>query len=202
MNQEVSLTYFFSRGVAAMKRIILTLILLLMVGCGARREPDSGAVEGLSSVSENKDAYIIELEHQVQDLTGSLETLRSDYATLSVENDNLRAQISGAVSGGDEVETGPIYLCPEQVQMKYQNATGAIAILEGWFAVQPQVRLMQGTYSTTFWDNVNSRIHTIRYIADDDGLTTTDSFLIMFEEAGWMPGTLWMTEQCWLDPPY
>jgi hypothetical protein len=185
-----------------MKKIALTLILLMMMGCGARREPDSAVLEGPSSAFENKEAYIIELEHQVQDLTGSLETLRSDYATLSVENDTLRAQISGDVSIAEEVEPGPIYLCPEQVSMKYQNATGAIAILEGWFAVQPQVRLMQGTYSTTFWDNVNSRIHTIRYIADEDGLTTTDSFLIMFEEAGWMPGTLWMTEQCWLDPPY
>ena len=195
-----------------MKKIALTLILLMMVGCGARREPDSAAVEGPSYAPENKDAYIIELEHQVQDLTGSLEILRSDYATLSVENDTLRAQISGGESAGESggessgesggEEAGSIYLCPEQIEMKYQNATGAIAILEGWFAVQPQVRLMQGTYSTTFWDNVNSRVHTIRYIDDEDGLTTTDSFLIMFEEAGWVPGTLWMTEQCWLDPPY
>jgi hypothetical protein len=117
-----------------------------------------------------------------------------------VENENLKAQISGGESGGEVVDS--IYLCPEQIDMRYENSKGAIAILEGWFAVQPHVRLMEGTYSTTFWDKVSSRIHTIRYINEADGLSTTDSFLIMHEEAGWMPGTLWMTEQCWLDPPY
>jgi hypothetical protein len=183
-----------------MKKIALILMVFFLVGCGARPEPDSAGVEGPSPDSRDDSSYVYELEDQVQDLTGQLETLRSDYATLSVENENLKAQISGGESGGEGVDS--IYLCPEQINMRYQNATGAIAILEGWFAVQPQVRLMQGTYSTTFWDNVNSRVHTIRYINEEDGLTTTDSFLIMFEEAGWMTGTLWMTEQCWLDPPY
>ncbi len=86
--------------------------------------------------------------------------------------------------------------------MKYQNPIGTIAILEGWFAQQDFVQEMQGTYSTTFWNDVNSRIHTIRYISAEDGLTTTANFLIMFEEAGWQPGILWMTESCWLDYPY
>jgi hypothetical protein len=183
-----------------MKKIGLLLLIFILAACGARAEPDTGVVEDLSPVRGDKDATISELENQVQDLTDTLEALRSDYATLSVENETLKAQISGDAGGGEGA--GSLYLCPEQITMKYQNSTGAIAILEGWFAVQPQVRIMEGTYSTPFWNNVSSRIHTIRYINEEDGLSTTDSFLIMFEEAGWMPGTLWMTEQCWLDPPY
>ena len=86
--------------------------------------------------------------------------------------------------------------------MKYQNPISAIAILEGWFAVQPHVQEMQGTYSTTFWNDVHSRIHTIRYLSAEDGVSTTDSFLLMFSEAGWEEGLLWMTKQCWLDSPH
>ena len=183
-----------------MKKIALLLMVFLLVGCGARSEADSASAEDSSLASQDKDSYIADLEYQINDLTGSLETLRSDYATLSVENETLKARISGGAGGGEG--TGSIYLCPETIKMRYDNPTGAIAILEGWFAIQDHVRLMEGTYSTPFWDKVSSRIHTIRYINEEDGLSTTDSFLIMFEEAGWMPGTLWMTQQCWLDPPY
>ena len=183
-----------------MKKIALILMVFLLVGCGARAEPESSVGEVPAPASQDKETYIADLEYQVEDLTKSLETLRSDYATLSVENETLKAQISGGESSG--AGTDSIYLCPETIEMRYENSTGAIAILEGWFAVQPQVRLMEGTYSTPFWDKVSSRIHTIRYINEEDGLSTTDSFLIMHEEAGWLPGTLWMTESCWLDPPY
>ena len=31
--------------------------------------------------------------------------------------------------------------------MRYDSAIGTIAIIEGWFAVQPFVQEMQGTYS-------------------------------------------------------
>ena len=183
-----------------MKKFALLLIVFLLVGCGARPESDSASVEGTTLASQDLDYYIADLEYQVNDLTESLEALRSDYATLSVEHETLKAQIG---SGESVVESSQSnYLCPNLIDMRYDNSTGAIAIVEGWFAVQPQVRLIQGTYSTPFWDKVSSRIHTIRYISEEDGLTTTDSFLIMFEEAGWMPGTLWMTQQCWLDPPY
>ncbi|MEJ2448888.1 MAG: hypothetical protein P8Y37_13250, partial [Anaerolineales bacterium] len=69
------------------------------------------------------------------------------------------------------------------------------------FAVQPQVEELQGTYSTQFWQDVNSRIHTIRYLSAESGLSETATFLIFFEEGGWRPGLLDMTNQCWVDFP-
>lgn len=85
--------------------------------------------------------------------------------------------------------------------MKYGSPASAIDILEGWFALQPDVAQVQGKYSTQFWQDVNSRIHTIRYISEESGLSETATFLIFFDEAGWRPGLLDMTNQCWLDYP-
>jgi hypothetical protein len=94
------------------------------------------------------------------------------------------------------------YLCPVRLEnMKYQDPVAAIAILEGWFALQDQVKEFQGTYSTELWTGVESKMHTIRYISTEGGLSTTTSFLIFFEESGWSEGLLWITEQCWLDFP-
>ena len=95
-----------------------------------------------------------------------------------------------------------VYLCPVQLEnMKYQDPTGTIAILEGWFALQDQVQEFQGTYSTELWVGVESKMHTISYISTDGGLPTKTSFLIFFEESGWSEGLFWITEQCWLDFP-
>jgi len=95
------------------------------------------------------------------------------------------------------------YLCDEQLEvMKYDNLKSAIAILNGWFVIQPEVKELQGEYTTLFWNEVDSKIHTIRYISAEDNLSKTDSFMIFFEEAGWKEGVLWLTKQCWLDYPH
>jgi hypothetical protein len=173
------------------KRILILISLLFLVGCSSGGAPESAPAAAVDQAAElaQKDARITELELEVQDLTDSLASLQAQY-------DALQAAPQPASGGGSQ------YLCPEQLtNMKYQNAMSAIAILEGWFAVQPQVAELQGSYSTQFWNDVKSRIHTIRYISADTNLSTTNTFLIFFEEAGWKPGLLDMTNQCWLDFP-
>ncbi len=174
-----------------MKKFIILICLLFLVGCASAPEPEAApaAGEDLQAQITEKDNKIAGLEDQIQDLTDMLGSLQGDY-------DDLQAASASSEPVSDA------YLCPVEFgNMKYQNPVSAIAILEGWFALQDQVLELQGTYSTTFWTGVESRIHTIRYMNADTGLSTTASFLIFFEEAAWKEGLLWMTEQCWLDFP-
>jgi len=177
-----------------MKKIVLLLILLLifMTACGSQPGtevvPENGAA--LESQLAEKDRSIQNLEDQVAQLTEQLDLLQEDYDTLS--NNGT----------GDSSESSTPFMCENVIDnMRYQNPASAIAVLEGWFAVQPQVEELQGTYSTQFWQDVNSRIHTIRYLSAETGLSKTATFLIFFEEAGWRPGLLDMTNQCWVDFP-
>jgi hypothetical protein len=173
------------------KRILILISLLFLVGCSSGGAPESAPAAAVDQAAElaQKDARITELELEVQDLTTSQAVLQAQY-------DALQAAPSAESAEGSQ------YLCPEQLSnMKYQNPVSAIAILEGWFALQPQVTELQGSYSTQFWNDVKSRIHTIRYISADTGLSTTATFMIFFEEAGWKEGLLDMTNQCWLDFP-
>ncbi len=178
-----------------MKKFLLLISLVFLVGCSASStdgEATSSDPSDLSATLSEKDDAITVLEYQVEDLTDKIAGLQIDYDALL------------ASSEGQPGEAPPSsFLCEDGLDnMRYDSAVGTIAIIEGWFALRPFVQEMQGTYSVSFWNDVDSRIHTIRYISTEDGLTTTDSFLIMFEEAGWQPGVLWMTESCWLDYPY
>jgi hypothetical protein len=179
-----------------MKKITLLLCLVFLVGCSAAPAleetlpPDSSS--DTAALLSEKDHSIAVLEYQVEDLTEELASLQLEYDALL------------AAAGEQAGEGQPAsFLCEDPpANMRYDSSIGTIAIVEGWFATQPFVQEMQGTYSTTFWNDVKSRIHTIRYLSTEDGLTTTATFLIMFNEAGWMPGVLWMNESCWLDYPY
>ena len=178
-----------------MKKVLLIISILFLVGCSAAPAVDvapSSDSSDLTALLSDKDNTIAVLEYQVEDLTGQLDGLLLENAALLAANE------------GQSTEDQPSsFMCDDVLDnMRYDNPIGTIAILEGWFALQPVVQEMQGTYSTTFWNDVHSRVHTIRYISSEDGLTTTANFLIMFEEAGWQPGILWMTESCWLDYPY
>ena len=178
-----------------MKKALLIISLVFLAGCSAapaaQEAPDSDSSDLTAMLSE-KDGTIAVLEYQVDDLAQQL-------ADLELENDALLAASEGQ-SAGDQ-SSG--FMCETELgNVRYDTPIGTIAIVEGWFATQPFVDKMEGTYSTQFWTGVNSRIHTIRYISAEDGLSTTANFLIMFEEAGWQPGVLYLDNSCWLDYPY
>lgn len=182
-----------------MKKIFLLIALVFLVGCGSKSEPDptqpeTAALEKNITAESN---VVSELENQVQDLTKSLNDLQSDYITLQVELNAKEEELEI-----EQAQEGD-HLCDVQIEtMKYDNLKSALAVINGWFVIQPEVQEMQGEYTTQFWNEVESRMHTIRYISAEDNLSTTASFLIFFEEAGWKEGVLWLTKQCWLDYPH
>jgi len=178
-----------------MKKILLGFALLFLVGCSAapaeQAAPASDSSDMASMLSEKDDAIAV-LEYEVENLTGQVDELQLENAALL------------AASEGESDEGQPSsFMCENTIEnVRYDTPVGTIAILEGWFATRDFVQSMDGTYSTQFWTGVNSRIHTIRYTAAEDGLSTTANFLIMFEEAGWQPGIMYLDNSCWLDYPY
>ena len=165
-----------------MKRILILTVVIFVAGCTAAGAPEAGPGAGGDGQAPGGDDRIAALEGQVEDLEGQV-------SSLQAENDQLKAAGGSALC---EVDFG---------NMKYQNPTSAIAILEGWFALQDQVQELQGSFPTEFWMGVQSLTHTIRYIHTDTGESATTSFLLYFEEAEWGDGLFWVTEQCWLDLP-
>jgi hypothetical protein len=180
-----------------MKKILLIVLVVLLAACSpapaAEVPPAADTTSGdLSGQLSEKDAEIAVLEYQLADLGDQLDTLQLEYDALLAASEGLAAE-----------EEASSFMCQELLgNVRYDTPVGTIAILEGWFATQDFVQSMDGTYSTQFWTGVNSRIHTIRYTAAEDGLSTTANFLIMFEEAGWQPGILYLDNSCWLDYPY
>ena len=178
-----------------MKKVLLIISLVFLVGCSstpAAQEAPASDSSDLTAMLSEKDGTIAVLEYQVDDLAQRL-------ADLQLENDALLAASEGQPA--EDQSSG--FMCETELgNVRYDTSIGTIAIVEGWFATQPFVDKMEGTYSTQFWNGVNSRIHTIRYISAEDGLSTTANFLIMFEEAGWQPGVLYLDNSCWLDYPY
>ena len=167
-----------------MKKILLLIPLIFLVGCASifGRESPPPEIESSEIQVTEKNSTIADLEYQVRDLTETLNSLQVDYYALQDQSGN--------------------YLCETRLEnMKYQDLKSALAVLNGWFAIQPEVRELSGEYTTLFWDGIESRIHTIRYISTENDLSTTTSFLIFFEEAGWKEGVLSLTNQCWLDFP-
>ena len=178
-----------------MKKLILLISVLFLVGCS----PNTEIVTALAEV-ENLKTQINQKEDTIGNLEEEVKVYNELIDSLRTNNDELKAELNLTETIAEEGSV--LYVCDVQLEnMKYESTFSATAILDGWFAQQPQARLIQGTYATAFWSGIRSTIHTIRYISDDTGLTTTSSFMIFFEEAGWQEGLLWMTEQCWLDFP-
>jgi hypothetical protein len=178
-----------------MKKVLLIIALLFLVGCSAapaeQAAPGSDSSDTAALLAEKDDAIAV-LEYQVDSLTDQVDGLQLENAALLAASEGQSAE--GQVSS---------FMCENPLgNVRYDTPVGTIAILEGWFATQDFVQSMEGTYSTQFWSGVNSRIHTIRYTSAIDGLSTTANFLIMFEEAGWQPGIMYLDESCWLDYPY
>ncbi len=183
-----------------MKKLSWLLLVFLVAGCMPNLsepalETAQSDIISLEADLDQKDQTIAEMETQIQEMTVS-------YSSLKRDHEALQASLAEGETAGEKADPA-VFLCEDQiVNMKYDNLKSASAVIDGWFATQPMVQELQGTYTVQFWDDIDTRVRTIRYLSAESGLSRTESFLIFFEEAGWQEGVLWLERQCWLDSPH
>jgi hypothetical protein len=93
------------------------------------------------------------------------------------------------------------YICDEYIDMDYSSVTASLQDLKNFYARQPSVERVTDEYTENLWNNTGSKIHTLVYISEEDGMEYIDHFVVYFNEPGMRQGTFWVKKQCWLDPP-
>lgn len=195
-----------------MKRVIFVLSAILLSACVSKSEfqsAQSRIVELEAQVDSGTDE-IRALEDQVQELESDIEVLEADraeavaelagleddYADLQTERNDLNRQVLNLSRQVGEL------VCAQQISdMKYENILDASTIMAAWWARQPDVERVQGTYRDTIWSNADTKIHAVRYISLQDNQPYVEHFLVYFLEFSMSPGVFWVGGQCWLDAP-
>ena len=189
-----------------MKKLVFTLILIILSGCVSQSELDSALadISALETKITENDLTIDDMESQVKTLTESANNLQTNYDelkdkydTLDDDKDALQKEYNAAQN-----ELGKL-ICSKQIDdMVYKNIFDVSTILAGWWVKQPNVQSVQGTYRDHIWNNTDTKIHSIMFTSSDDNQPYVEHFLVFFDEFGWKEGIFWIAEQCWLDSPY
>ena len=178
--------------------LFISVIILLTAGCVSKGE------------LEQANANISTLESQLQDalqekseLELTLEDLNSSFEELQIDNSDLQTSYSDAVSElSSESTLVDRLVCPNQIEdMKYTDIFDASTIVASWWARQPNVESVNGTYRDHIWSNADTKIHGVRFTSSSDHQQYVEHFLIYFREFGMEPGVFWVGGQCWLDSP-
>ena len=90
--------------------------------------------------------------------------------------------------------------CEEKIpNMTYSDIFNSSTILSAWMADQSWVESVQGSYRDSIRNDVDSKIHAIRYISSNDNQPHVEHFVVYFDELEWEKGVFWIAGQCWLD---
>ena len=150
----------------------------------------SDLISQIDDLENTKDA----LETNLTEAEDALSTLETGYEELQSSNSSANREIRDLTAELGELQ------CDEQIDdMLYDDILTVSTILLAWWARQPSVERVQGTYRDTIWSNTDTKIHSVRYIAANDNQSYVEHFLVFFPEFGWESGVFWLTGQCWLD---
>lgn len=195
-----------------MKKFLFLLVSLVLVGCASQSELDQAMsqISGLEAQLQEKDSDVssleteldeledakIELNNEFEELQAEFDVISSEKGELQLQYDEARRKVSSLTSQLDEM------VCDDQIDdMKYQNILDASTILSAWWARQPGVETVQGTYRDSIWSNADTKIHAVRFVSSRDHKPYVEHFLVYFHEFGMEPGVFWVGGQCWLDVP-
>jgi len=135
---------------------------------------------GLETQLEEKNQNIAALEEQELEL-------KKDLGDKTLEIKNLNKQVD-------------FYRCDEDLAMDYSSVLAGSSRLMSYVDGLPSVDHVSTSFRNTIWNNTDSKIYGIRYVAED-GETYSTQFLVYFNEFGMRKGVFYVDEQCWLDSP-
>jgi chromosome segregation ATPase len=209
---------------------LLVLVIFLLTACSSREELDQAnqlitdlqaqlaqkdtdyqqmvaEKDGQFSDSEKKaeelSARVSELEKAIGEKQTELDAVHIERDILDEKVDTLNKQL---------VEKDDLYfsakrqvdklVCSQKLSsMKYNNLIDASTIMSAWWAQQPNVKRVTGSYRDKIWSNALTGIHGINYIYEVDNQEYVEHFLVYFDDFGMKPGVFWIKGQCWLDTP-
>jgi exonuclease VII large subunit len=134
----------------------------------------------LETQLEEKNQNITSLEEQQTEL-------KKDLSDKNLEIKNLNKQVD-------------FYRCDEDLDMDYSSVLAGSSRLMSYVDGLPSVDHVSTSFRNTIWNNADSKIYGIRYVAED-GETYATQFLVYFNEFGMRKGVFYVDEQCWLDSP-
>jgi predicted nuclease with TOPRIM domain len=192
---------------------------IFLIGCTSKTELDSALADLDSALMEisSLESKTLEQENTIKDYEDQLSTLVAENENLIAKNELLNQDYESLVNEKDELQSKyrennlelteaniqlEKLICDEQLdQMEYNNIFDASTILAGWWALQPSVSSVRGTYRDHIWSNADTKIHAIQFISSNDNEQYVEHFLVYFDEFGMKPGVFWVGGQCWLDVP-
>lgn len=194
------------------KHVTLLIVGFLLVGCASPAElyKANAQVSSLQAQNWENDSTISSLEAQVDRLTDTESGLQSEMESLQASFDKVQSERDNRKSKSDEDYISILALtsqinrliCADQiVDMKYTNILDASTILAAWWARQPGVERVGGTYRNRIWSNGDTKIHAIQFVSSVDHEPYIEHFLVYFDEFEMKPGVFWLRGQCWLDVP-
>lgn len=143
---------------------------------------------------ENVESNLVTREEELEAALSELETLRSNYDDLEDERAELNRKTSILESTISE------YRCDEGVSsMSYSNILDSSSKLQAWVTNQPWASRSTSTIRDSIWNNTDTKLHGIYYVASKDNERYLTWFLVYYDEFGWDKGTFWLDGQCWLE---
>jgi hypothetical protein len=182
---------------------IIASLVLLTTGCVPKADLESAQAEGAQL-----QARVAELEGQVTDQEALLAQRELDLQSLQHDLDEAATQLHESEGAYSEAHNEAVrlaaelrrYVCDQQIDdMEYEDILDISTILSGWWATQPGVERVQGSYRDTIWSNAMTKIHAIRFVSSEDHQPYVEHFLVYFDELAMEHGVFWIGHQCWLD---
>jgi hypothetical protein len=140
---------------------------------------------------------------QLATVQANLSTMDATQAALETEIEDTTRERNEAIRQNTTTSLQlEKHICEESLTgMDYSSIANASAILMGFVAQQPWAERTQGTFRDSIWNNVDTKIHGVRYIGSRDHQPYVTYFMVYFPELTWKRGVYWLDRQCWLDRP-
>jgi len=160
-------------------------------------------LEAQLQTAQDERSALVEEKASLLDQMASMEAeYQSQIELLDEEKLALQKKLSANTTQITKFETELGKLkCDKSLTMDYSSILASSSRVQSFVDGLPNVDHVSWTYRDSIWTNTDTKIHGVRYIAEEDGEQYVMLFLVYTDEFGMKASTFWIDEQCWLDPP-